>query len=138
MPQNGKSESTPLTLDTNFKMKSIKSYKDGCNALAKAFCEFYEFAPSSIDWVGDIEGDMCCIGDYFFSCEQMMYALEHKIAWDSLMEWYDYNIESVYYGFHHINIRSWFMGCPRVTEEQKAVLKALKEQNLLKNVDSYE
>ena len=115
---------------------SVIQYEVGCNALAKEFIEKYELSFRDMYWVGDNVGDICCIGDFFFSTEAMKVAIDYDVDWKDLMAWYDYTIESQ--AFHLItpNLESWVKGCPRANEEQLKVLRELSNQHLLKQ--SYE
>lgn len=110
---------------------SVVSYDAGCNALAKEFARKYELSQMDMYWVGDNAGDICCIGDYFFSTEAMKVALDYDVDWHDLMAWYDYTIESQTLHLITPNLVSWVKGCPRASEEQLRVLRELNEQGLM-------
>lgn len=41
-------------------------------------------------------------------------------------DWIDYNVDVATFGISYINLKSWLMGAPRLSEERLAHLKALK------------
>lgn len=115
---------------------SVIQYEAGCNALADEFIRKYELSYADMHWVGDNAGDICCIGDWFFSTEAMKVAIDYDVDWSDLMAWYDYTIDSQMLHLITPNLESWVKGCPRASEEQLKVLRKLNEQHLLKS--SYE
>ena len=65
---------------SNKRSPSVIQYEAGCNALADEFIRKYELSYADMHWVGDNAGDICCIGDWFFSTEAMKVAIDYDFC----------------------------------------------------------
>lgn len=77
-------------------MKVITNWRNATEELTKAFCKKYfpdgEYGKDSW-WVCDEVGTIFCIGDYFFSVDRMLEALELKASPTKFFAYYDFEFE---------------------------------------------
>ena len=107
----------------------IRQYEDACNALIDFFAETYDVSVSKEDWVAGVIGSTICINEeYFVNMEDVVLMLRKEIAWDTFLEWWDYNMDASFLGLNLINLRSWVMGAPRLSKEQINGLKGRRKE----------
>ncbi len=76
--------------------KTIKKYENACNKIVleifKAYFSEYETIEYGYDWfwVSDTVGDVLCIGDYYFSLDDMITALRYNCPEKQFFDWYDH------------------------------------------------
>lgn len=117
--------------------KAIDDYKDACNNIIALFAEHYEVSVGKDDWVGGEVGSTICINEEFYlGMEDIILMLYKDVSWDEFLRWWDYNLDAHFLGLNSINLRSWLMGAPRLTDEQINGLKE-KRKELQDLVDKY-
>ena len=116
-------------------LEAITAYEEGCNKLMERCANKLGVDMSDCFWVADNIGDICAIGDFYFSTDSMKIFLEANLTIDEMLEWYDYTIESEELHLNTPNLRSWVKGCPRASKEQLELLRELKNDKLLKPTD---
>lgn len=85
-------------------------------AYEKELCERWGITDGY--WVaGDRYGIFCFFNEDNISLGEMIYIVENDLSYDEYAKWRNYNIKASEYKFHHINIQSWHLGCPRVPQE---------------------
>jgi hypothetical protein len=107
------------------------AYEAACTNYLAAFMEKYDLSCDPEPWVGNEVGTVAEVGDYFFDFQDIKRCVDEDVTFDTLIEWYDYNIEVSIFGLTTINLKSWLKGAPRVNqmriEEIKAKRKELQE-----------
>ena len=103
-----------------------KRYENAVHEYCLAFCQKHGFEYNPDDWVGgDIGGVLNINDDYFFDFDDIRYDIDHNIAEEVFLQWYDYDTEvALVEGAHIVNYHSWCMGYRPYTAEQ---LKAMGE-----------
>ena len=107
------------------------AYEAACTNYLAAFMEKYDLSCDPEPWVGNEVGTVAEVGDYFFDFQDIKRCVDEDVTFDTLIEWYDYNIEVSIIRLPTINLKSWLMGAPRINqmriEEIKAKRKELEE-----------
>lgn len=107
------------------------AYEVACTNYLAAFMEKYDLSCDLEPWVGNEVGTVAEVGDYFFDFQDIKRCVDEDVTFDTLIEWYDYNIEVSIIRLPTINLKSWLMGAPRINqmriEEIKAKRKELEE-----------
>lgn len=102
-------------------MKIIEDYRKACEAISERFAEITEKSGEWMTdyslWVTEYEAwditDMCLILEKAENLSAL--DLEHLLA--DVEEWIDYNVAVGMFNIQYINLRSWLMGCPRMSRE---------------------
>lgn len=122
--------------DEEFKLL-FNRYKSSCNDLVRLFADRYEVSVGSDDWVaGDVGGTICINEEFFLNMDEIIFMMKNGVSWDEFLRWWDYNLDAHYLGLNSINLRSWIMGAPHLTQEQIEGLKE-KQKELQDLVDKY-
>lgn len=103
-------------------------YIDACNDYLRAFCQKYNLVYDKDAWVGNDVGTVACIGDYFVEMEDIRFMLVNGISWEDFLANMDYNLLAIELGVNTINLRSWCMGCPRLSKEQLQSLISMHKE----------
>ena len=113
-------------MSRNNKAKTL--YEEGCNLYLHLFCEKHGFNAEHPDtyWVANDIGGVAFIGDYTVSMDVMRYDIDHDIAEDQWIRWYDYSSECCTLGLTYPNFQSWLKGCPTYSQEQLDKVKRLR------------
>ncbi len=101
-------------------MKTIKSEWDKvCTKYTKKFCDIMEFDITDGYWIGDDVGELLDIADYTFSMDVIRYVVDNEVKPEEVFEWYDYCLRlGIIEVYDTPNLRSWCLGCPRLSEEE--------------------
>lgn len=99
------------------------AYEAACTNYLAAFMEKYDLSCDPQPWVGNEVGTIAEVGDYFFDFQDIKRCIDEDVEWQDLIEWYDYNIEVSILGLPTINLKSWLMGAPRISEFRIAEIK---------------
>lgn len=99
------------------------AYEAACTNYLAAFMEKYDLSCDPHPWVGNEVGTVAEVGDYFFDFQDIKRCVDEDVKWEDLIEWYDYNIEVSILGLTTINLKSWLMGAPRISEFRIAEIK---------------
>lgn len=128
------------------KRQCKEAYEKGCNTYLLALLNAWELDGHYGYWIGDEIGGVYSYGEsIFINMEDIVFCVENDIDENEYMEWQEYNVEANEFGFDFINLKSWHMGCPRVTRETFDRLRKMKqtmmdevekEKELLKNKKS--
>lgn len=92
-------------------------YKNACELYRIELCKLWDVRYSDTHWVGDdVGGCLDVEGQFALSLDDIRYIVEHKIDWDTIDAWQDYNIavDGIKRELYHINLQSWCDGRPRV------------------------
>ena len=92
------------------------AYEAACTNYLAAFMEKYDLSCDPEPWVGNEVGTVAEVGDYFFDFQDIKRCVDEDVTFDTLIEWYDYNIEVSILRLPTINLKSWLMGAPRISE----------------------
>lgn len=123
------------------------AYEKGCNSYLLTLANAWEWDCKAYGyWVADEVGGVFSYGEsIFINMEDIVFCVENDIDENEYTEWQEYNVEANEFGFDFINLKSWHMGCPRVTRETFDRLRKMKqtmmdevekEKELLKNKKS--
>lgn len=123
------------------------AYEKGCNTYLLALANAWEWDCKAYGyWVADEVGGVFSYGEsIFINMEDIVFCVENDIDENEYTDWQEYNVEANEFGFDFINLKSWHMGCPRVTRETFDRLRKMKqtmmdevekEKELLKNKKS--
>ena len=99
------------------------AYEAACTNYLAAFMEKYDLSCDPEPWVGNEVGTVAEVGDYFFDFQDIKRCVDEDVIFDTLIEWYDYNIEVSILHLPTINLKSWLMGAPRISEFRIAEIK---------------
>jgi hypothetical protein len=99
------------------------AYEVACTRYLAAFMEKYDLSCDPEPWVGNEVGTVAEVGDYFFDFQDIKRCVDEDVTFDTLIEWYDYNIEVSILRLPTINLKSWLMGTPRISEFRIADIK---------------
>ena len=99
------------------------AYEAACTNYLAAFMEKYDLSCDPEPWVGNEVGTVAEVGDYFFDFQDIKRCVDEDVTFDTLIEWYDYNIEVSILRLPTINLKSWLMGAPRISEFRIAEIK---------------
>jgi hypothetical protein len=99
------------------------TYEAACTNYLAAFMEKYDLSCDPEPWVGNEVGTVAEVGDYFFDFQDIKRCVDEDVTFDTLIEWYDYNIEVSILRLPTINLKSWLMGAPRISEFRIADIK---------------
>jgi hypothetical protein len=99
------------------------AYEAACTNYLAAFMEKYDLSCDPEPWVGNEVGTVAEVGDYFFDFQDIKRCVDEDVTFDTLIEWYDYNIEVSILRLPTINLKSWLMGAPRISEFRIADIK---------------
>ena len=99
-----------------------------CDEYLHEFCRRHEFHFEDAEWIE--VGDLVQIADYFFSFSDIRYDVDNNIEGDTLIEWYDYdldvhNLKLAYQELEcktevrSINYPSWCKGAPKPYDEEE-------------------
>lgn len=100
-----------------------QEYECICNRYLVEFANKYELSLEPDAWVGGEPGTVAYVSDYFFGFDDIKRCVDENVKWQDLIEWYDYNIEVGILGLPTINLKSWLMGAPRISEFRIADIK---------------
>lgn len=110
------------------KLKLRKAYERVCNSYKSAIERMWDLNPACGYWIADQVGEVYDNGGFVtLNLLEMIYCVEHDISWEEYDEWSQYNIQAHEYGFDFINLKSWHMGCPRVSQEEFDKLRGMRQ-----------
>lgn len=107
----------------NEKLELRLAYEAACTNYLAAFMKQYDLTCDPEPWVGNEIGTVAEVGDYFFDFQDIKRCVDEDVTFDTLIEWYDYNIEVGILSLPTINLKSWLMGAPRISEFRIAEIK---------------
>jgi len=88
--------------------KKLAAWQKATNNLAQEFCNKYFDGADDWDWTGGDIGSILNVGDYFFSLDRMVEALEINCTHELLIQFYDYEMECHYDGrLRKYNFKNW-------------------------------
>lgn len=72
----------------------IKTFKEAANELANAFAIKQQFEPIDCYWIGEVgTGIFCCIDQYYFSMDDIIYDLQNNIKPATALKWIDATVK---------------------------------------------
>ena len=108
-----------------------QQYWNACDAYVFAFCEKHGYNFDDARWVSDRAGGIAEVCDYFVDMATIMDDIDLDVPEEEFVRWYDYTLELRSIGVQTLpNFRSWVKGCPRMSEQDIAELRAL-HQNVI-------
>lgn len=113
--------------------KSIKQnlrsrFENACESYRHALEKMWDLNTAYGYWIGDeIGGVYDNDGFVTLNLLDMIYCIENDISYKEYDEWTEYNIKAHEFNFNFINLKSWHMGCPRVSEETFVHLRKMKK-----------
>lgn len=129
-----------------------KTLKDRFNEIAQMYADTFvrtrfsydDGSMAYYDWVADEPGTILCVNDdMFFGFDEIRLCIDENIPYDQLLAWYDYRLRLglIDPSIPTPNLKSWVMGCPRLSEPQiqeleKAHKRTLETQNELQELIS--
>lgn len=99
-----------------------------CERYVKLLAEKWDLDANGAYWGCDYGGLCDFDGDFTITLTDMVYAVENDVSYEEYMQWMNYNIDAHRWGFHNINLKSWHMGAPRVSNEVFVRLQDLKRE----------
>jgi len=127
-----------------------KTLKDRFNEIAQMYADTFvrthfsydDGSMAYYDWVAEEPGTILCVNDdMFFGFDEIRICIDENIPYDQLLAWYDYRLRLglIDPSIPTPNLKSWVMGCPRMTEDQiqeleKAHKRTLETQNELQEL----
>ena len=117
-----------MTMKTN-KEKLKNDLRQAIKAYTKALCQQWEWDSYYGYWAADDCTGVYCYGeDYYISLSDLVYIVDNSIELNTFSEWYDYTVFCSEYGLNTPNLRSWVMGCPRMSKEEQDKLAAMRKE----------
>ena len=104
------------------------NYENACNAYVKELEKMWELGEDSGWWAGDAVGEVYCFLDTeTLRMDEIITCVEENVSIDEYFKWSEYNTFANEFNQNIINLKSWLMGCPRLSEKEIANLKKLKQ-----------
>lgn len=116
------------TMTQELKQELRLAYEVACTNYLAAFMEQYDLSCEPHPWVADEVGTVAEVGDYYFDFQDIMRCVDENVPFDTLMEWYDYNVEASMLGLGEINLKSWLMGAPRISQDRIDEIKEARKR----------
>lgn len=106
-----------------------EDYEKACNAYAETLLSMWELDGIYGSWVGDEVGGVYDYdGRLFLNMEEIIFCVTHEIAEKEFDDWQEYQVKCAEYGLNTMNLKSWCLGAPRVSQETFDHLEALKKE----------
>lgn len=106
-----------------------KSYEATCKAYVNAMLKSFDVDMENCFWVSDEIGGVFAVCDLLFlNMQEIVYVVENDISYDECIAWQDYNAMASEFNFNHINLKSWHIGAPRVSQETFDRLRKMKKE----------
>lgn len=106
------------------------------NDYLKAFCDKHGFAfeDAKGSWVANNVGDVCFIGDFFVSYDEIRTDIDCDVPEAEFVKYYTYSMETADLGLKSPNYRNWLKGAPKLSDEQLKSLRKAKNELTLARV----
>lgn len=121
-------------------MTILEKYKQLLDELTK---EFSSLTDKRGEWMGDYslwvtEYEAWSPSDMLYIVDNFKKLVDTYGDWNDtederrdmlladIERWIDYNVSVAEFGIQYINLKSWLMGCPRMSDEQINKLRSLK------------
>lgn len=107
-----------------------ENYEKACNGYLLALSNMWEWDCKSYGfWIGDEVGGIYAYGDTtFINMDDIIYCVENNVSKDTYDEWSEYCVWASHYELSHPNLKSWVMGCPRISETQRDKIDSARNE----------
>lgn len=110
------------------KEKLKDAFESSCNAYARELEKMWNLNHSDGYWIGDDVGGVYDNGGFVtLELKDLIFCVDNDISFSEYDEWSSYCITALELGFNEINLKSWHMGAPRVTEETFKRIRVLRD-----------
>lgn len=105
------------------------NYEKACNNYLLMFLNMNDLDAHYGFWVSDEVGGVYCYGDCGFSIgmQELIYLVENNISYEKYQEYLDYVVRCSEYGFTCPSFKSYYLGCPLVSQETFDKLDGMKK-----------
>lgn len=105
------------------------NYEDACNNYLLTLLNLWELSSKDGWWVSDEVGGLYAHGEsIFIKMDEIIFCVENNVSMKTYMDYSDYCLKCNEYNFNTPNLKSYFMGCPRVPQDTFDKLDDLKRQ----------
>ena len=108
-----------------------EEFEQIANKYANKLVEMYFFEKDCdkpyFYWVSDEAGSILAVSDYYFNFDDIRYIVDNNVPFDTWLDWYDYNLAITDLDIKAPNLKSWYVGCPRLTKEQLVNMFRLRQ-----------
>lgn len=106
----------------------IKAYETACENIVKELRREWDISERDGYWIGDEIGGLYDHESGFtITVGDMVYCIEHDISRLTYMDYLDYNVRCLEYNLKTMNLKSYIMGAPRVSDKAFDNLDKLKK-----------
>lgn len=106
----------------------IKAYETACENIVKELCNEWDIDGYYGYWIGnEIGGLYDHESGFTINVGDMIYCIEHDISRLTYMDYLDYNVRCLEYNLKTMNLKSYIMGAPRVSDKAFDNLDKLKK-----------
>ena len=95
------------------------NYEDACNNYLLTLLNLWEQSAKDGYSLGET---------VFIKMDEIIFCVENNVSMETFMDYSDYCLKCNEYNFNVPNLKSYFMGCPRVPQETFDKLDDLKRQ----------
>ena len=106
-----------------------EQWKQACEGYLAELLRMWELDAYYGYWIGDEDGTLYDYGDGMFtiSMDDIIYCVLGDITREQYIEWQEYIVDAMEFGFDTPNLRSWIRGCPRTPHEAFVRLRQLRD-----------
>ena len=106
----------------------IKAYEMACENIVKELRRKWDISERDGYWIGnEIGGLYDHESGFTITVGDMIYCIEHNISRLTYMDYLDYNVRCLEYNLKTMNLKSYIMGAPRVSDKAFDNLDKLKK-----------
>lgn len=106
-----------------------ENYEKACNAYIKALLDMWELDAIYGSWISDEVGGVYDYdGRLFLNMQDIIFCVNNNISEKEFDEWQEYYTKCGEYNLNTMNLKSWCLGAPRVSQETFDHLDALKKE----------
>lgn len=103
-------------------------WNKACKAYIKALLDMWELDTCYGYWIANEIGGVYDYGGAFtIGIHDIIYCVQKNVTQEQYLEWQEYICDAAEFGFTTPNLKSWMMGCPRISNEAFARLRAMKK-----------
>jgi hypothetical protein len=106
-----------------------EQWEKACNGYLCELLRMWELDAHYGYWNSDQPGTIYHYGEtHNLTMEEIIYIVENDIEEDEVLAWEDYCLDAYEFNFPTPNLRAWYMGCPRTSQEAFDNLRRMKAE----------
>lgn len=122
-----------MTNDTKTATHLSDRYMQLANEYLAVFCEKhgFDFLDARSCWVANNVGDVCIIGDFCVSYDDIRTDIDCNAPKEEYVKYYSYSQEAAELGLKSPNYRNWLRGAPKLSPRKLKSLRKAKNDLIL-------